>query len=82
MDVKCKRCGEPWEIDYFHDVAAEQETTFDQVRKNFYAKGCEAIEVGMRCDVEYENGSLIAAAQDLLGDDIDGLAATIEDFGL
>ena len=77
MDIRCAKCGEPWDIDYFHDVADEQDKTFDQVREAFYATGCEALECSHG---EGTANPAYAIMQELAGDDIDGLAADLEDF--
>ena len=81
MDLRCIKCGEPWEMDYLHEVAKEQGSTFARVADRFAVKGCEALG-GTHNDFDYENGPAVAAIYDLLGDDIDGAAALIEDFGL
>lgn len=81
MDVRCKHCGEPWDIDFFHDVAEEQGTTFDVIRKDFYKNGCQALD-SSHGDMNYRNGEIISALQDVLGDDIDALAVEIEDYNL
>ena len=54
MDVKCKWCGEPWDIYEMHDVVKALngnpsyggEVTFDDVRQLFYAWGCAAFSEG------------------------------------
>ena len=79
MDIYCKKCREPWDIDTLHDVASEQGRTFDQVRSAFYDTGCEALDC--------RHGNLgydprIEALQELCGDDIDGLASDMEYFGI
>lgn len=81
MDIKCPHCGEPWDIDTFHEVAEEQGTSFSVVRKDFYKNGCQALDTS-HGDMGYENGSVILALQDMLGDDVDALAVMIEDFNL
>lgn len=77
MDVRCSKCGEPWDIDTFHDVAEETGSTFDAVRQAFYADGCAA--VGSRHGDAVAHPAL-AVLQELSGDDVDGLAADLEDF--
>ncbi len=74
MDVYCKRCGEPWEL-----LGITDEFT-DQAKKDFWAgKGCPCCigqpapeKKPFRCELQ-------AALQDILGDDIDGIAAEMED---
>lgn len=79
MDIYCPKCSEPWEIDTLHDVADEQGSSFGEVREDFYRRGCAAI--GTRCNPATvgDASPAIAAAYDLLGDDVDGAASMLED---
>jgi hypothetical protein len=77
MDTRCRNCGEPYEIDYFHDVAEEHGTSFEEVRADFSRRGCVA--VGGKCSSNKAHPA-IGELTDLLGDDIDGLASMLEDF--
>lgn len=89
MDVHCCNCGEPWD-QYFlrHELTEEnagslagEGWTFGQNRL-----------VVLRCPVCPKDGPGLPDAQErtavvteiaaVLGDDEDGLAATLEDFGL
>lgn len=80
MDIKCKKCGEPWDIDTLHDVAEDDRRTFNDVRQDFQSRGCEAL--GGKCNSETHAHPAIGALYDILGDDIDGAAAMFEDFNL
>lgn len=84
MDVKCKFCREPWDIDTFHDAADEQGVTFDDIRVRFQKIGCKAIGWGdCNPDTKTEKPDMaLAMLNELLGDDIDGIAAMTEDFRL
>lgn len=81
MDIRCPKCGEPWEIDSLHEVDG---MTFAQARKKFYKVGCEVFDSSHGYDDS--NASLIAQmGQELMGDDVDGLASMMDDaefFGL
>ena len=80
MDVYCPICAEPWDIDTFHDVAADEGLTFDQVRQGFTREGCAALQCR---PCQPSNDVRALASQTLLelyGDDIDGVAADLEDF--
>jgi hypothetical protein len=83
MDIQCPKCGEPWEIDTLHDYAAENDTTFTKLYRVFRTRGCgEAFaEWRITCipDKDAEARTMLA---EVLGDDVDGYAATLEDFGL
>lgn len=95
MDVYCLKCGEPWEIDSLHDVAEERydskycdcdysseayKKIFDQVRKDFFERGC--VVLGTRCSkvVNPERAAATSALAEYLGDDIDGIAAMLDDI--
>lgn len=72
MDVYCKRCGEPWELDYIQwEVTAEE-------RNHFWAgEDCPACR-GQTVEQPFR-AQVTAALHDMLGDDLDGLAAELED---
>lgn len=89
QDIYCVKCGEPVEVAYLHDVAAEKRFTFQKVLKDFQTRGCKAIlsecnEPDTSTDNRYGITRMEAqsALFDLLGDDVDGAAAMMEDFGL
>lgn len=101
MDIRCPKCGEPWELDCLHDeverrrpdlsyarrgypgyASAEDYATgypraLRDVREDFYRRGCVAIG-GDPCEAT-DRGRTAAAVYDLLGDDLDGAAAMLED---
>lgn len=105
MDIRCRKCGEPWDMDTLHEEVTERfagtdrmrayddsgpckdqklyEPMYHEVRDDFYARGCEAFSFAGPCQ---ESGSdreaLVGALYDELGDDLDGLAAEMEDYGL
>ena len=77
MDLLCRHCREPWENDTLHDVAQETGRTYREVAADFRQDGCEALgtthgegEPSRAADVLYE----------LLGDDMDGAAAMLNDL--
>jgi hypothetical protein len=56
---------------------------FNEVRQEFYNKGCEALtQYGARCEAGAQADPRISMAYDLLGSDIDGAIATLDDMGL
>jgi hypothetical protein len=78
MDLICTHCGEPWDMDaVLHDEP-----------QNFKRSGAAIVA----CPACKENGpaptdlreKLVAAREvgELLGDDVDGYAAELEDLGL
>jgi hypothetical protein len=83
MDIHCRNCGEPWENETLHEVAQEMGTTYSKVAKDFSAKGCKAFDGSdyetshCTADSRAEARGLLA---DLLGDDLDGYASTMDDL--
>jgi len=88
MDIYCPICGEPYDMDEFHDVEG---MTFTQATRNFDATGCAVLADGIRpsyCKADRGPQGVfgLSAAEasgalfDLLGDDIDGIAAMMEDL--
>ena len=79
MDLVCIRCGEPWDMDYvLHDDPAAFE------RKGGKIEHCPACPDEPPRQSRHERARLAAIAElaDVLGDDVDGLAATLEDLHL
>lgn len=76
MDIYCQRCGEPWDVVGLHsgDVTPPERK---QILDGDCCPCCKGKDVKDRplCAEATE------VLMDLLGDDIDGLAATLEDFG-
>ena len=85
MDIYCCRCGEPWEVDTFHDVADDMGRTFGDVVEEFQRAGCVATGWVSGCD-RATGGAAAARAgamsvlSDLLGDDVDGIAAEMAEW--
>ncbi len=76
MDLICQKCGEPWELDYImQELSPEQSAAFRS------GKGCQCCDWGKNAP---EGRPLRADAarvvSELLGDDVDGIAATLDDF--
>lgn len=80
MDLYCSKCGEPWELDTMHDVADENNMTFNEAVAFFRKKGCAALDAS--CNEPANEGRAMAftVLHDLMGDDVDGIAAMLEDF--
>ena len=81
MDVKCRFCTEPIDIDELHSIAEEAGQTFKQVELAFRQKGCTGIGYTHNIiDAEtLGKGKTMGELADLLGDDVDGIAAMIEE---
>ena len=81
MDLLCTNCGEPWDMDHVLHDSPEDFTRKGGVIT--HCPGCPKDGSEPKLD-EKTKMKLEAAAEigELLGDDIDGLAAMLEDFGL
>ncbi len=80
MDLYCPRCSEPWAMDELHEV---EDMTFDQARKLFQRVGCAALDGGTTptCEKDDSLRSMASAVlMDLMGDDLDGVSSTMDDF--
>lgn len=81
MDLYCQQCGEPWEHYY---VVHEMDPELDGgSKKEFLAgKGCPSCHWGKDAPKEKPLVSdAMSAMIDLMGNDLDGVAASLEDFG-
>lgn len=79
MDIRCPVCGEPWDIDELHEVAKEKRVSFSKVRNGFANRGCEAIDASHNANVQ-PGAAEAAILFDMMGDDIDGVAALLDDI--
>lgn len=85
MDIYCVRCGEPWELDTFHDVADERGVSFSVAVEEFRRAGCVATGWVPPCELA-RGGAAAARASamsvlgELLGDDVDGIASEMADY--
>ena len=78
MDLICTCCGEPWDVTY---VLHEEPDGFD--RKGGLIRACPCCHGKEPEDMTDDRRSrlqAVAAAAELLGDDVDGLAALIDDL--
>jgi len=74
MDVYCERCGEPWDA-----YGVEHGDLTPEERRRFWAgQGCPSC-YGKPVERRPFRARLAGALQDILGDDVDGLAAELED---
>ncbi len=79
MDLICTRCGEPWDLDH---VLHEDPTGFDRTGGLIrHCPTCPTEAPQLDAEMRMKLGAVRAMAQ-LLGDDVDGLAAAIADSEL
>lgn len=90
MDIICPKCAEPCDLDYLHDVVEELNyyresddppVTFSSVRADFQRRGCEALGERHNSDRTPEAAEAAGMLYEILGDDIDGAAAMLDDLG-
>lgn len=77
MDIVCTRCGEPWHTDYVRHEAPE----------DFKRKGCLILECPAcrgksvtLSKAQRQRLDIVRELAYLLGDDLDALAATLEEL--
>lgn len=100
MDIYCRHCGEPWDMECLHDEIAERDPAAAKLRGDAYAAvysamraewqrfGCGALYMHLGrpsprfCGYAVSDQRMADASAvlgELLGDDVDGLAAMLED---
>lgn len=67
MDIYCANCGEPWDA-------------LEPDRKEIVRGNCEACRGNPKKRDNSLRTQAVAALAEIAGDDIDGLAADLEDF--
>jgi len=90
MDLRCRHCGEPFDIDEFH---GQESGTWQEWVTAFRQDGCGAVEAcfdGLKPKesepclnspiVDNETLDAIGILDAMFGGDIDGLSAITEDF--
>ena len=76
MDIYCPRCGEPWDVCSLVDDMTQTEAS------NLKAgNGCPCC-AGKEIKSKPERAVLCGALMGIMGDDMDGLASTLDDFGI
>jgi hypothetical protein len=83
MDIKCHKCREPWDMDSLHDLVSEGTyPNFDEAYEAFKQNGCEVFGTSHGELMSPGEQDMYAELAFTLGDDVDGLASMLEDFGL
>jgi len=80
MDINCPKCGEPWDADELHYIAAEHGMTFSQKVTAFSRTGCEVFGEQHADPADQQRALAAAVAFELMGDDVDGVASFLEDY--
>lgn len=77
MDIVCHICLEPIDIAEFHYM----DWSYDESMRRFRRDGCEGIGYSHSAYRNPGAGLIVSELSDLLGDDVDGLASLLDDFG-
>jgi len=79
MDVYCQHCNEPWDT---YTVYHELDDNPKQAKDDFLAgKGCPSCHWGRDGEsTDSFKSQAMAAMNDILGDDIDGMASMMDDY--
>ncbi len=88
MDVKCCKCGEPWDQYYLrHELSDEEKDdgTWEFGDNVLHVKQCPCCDAYSDSPLhdaiqERNRNASMAMLSDMLGDDLDGLASLAEDF--
>ena len=93
MDMRCRRCGEPWDWWYIRDeVLMQGDVDLYPTAKDTGVRFCVGFDFEpgpyiVRCPAckpgnEQDQGiqEVMSAVADILGDDIDGFMAEMEDL--
>ena len=79
MDLPCINCGEPWDMDYvLHEAPHEFTRTHGRIDR---CPACPATGSPPLSAAERARLHAVAELADILGPDIDGFAAELEDLG-
>ena len=80
MDLKCPKCGEPWDNDGLHEVVSEGEyANYQEAYRAFIKDGCGVVFAGRPC-LPDAKANMRSELADLMGDDSDGYMAMMEDM--
>ena len=80
MDIPCVNCGEPWNLDYVLHEAPHAFTRTDG--RIDHCPACPATGQPNLSEEERDRLAMVRELAELSGDDLDGFASELEDFGL
>lgn len=76
MDIYCPRCGEPWDA---YGARQALDMTREEYNSMMEGTGCPCC-AGKEVEKRPVRAEMSAIARDLSGDDVDGMAADLEDM--
>ena len=81
MDIRCPICGEPWDMDELHEVYdGETHVPFKKAYARFMHAGCETFYCSHNEVPDVGKAQAAQVLMEIMGDDVDGVAADLEDF--
>jgi hypothetical protein len=83
MDIYCPKrgCAEPFDNDSLHDAVEDSLfPDYTAALHTFQSKGCEALGFTHSTGNDSGRAEVMDAMFDLMGDDMDGAAAMMEDY--
>ena len=80
MDLYCSRCGEPWDMDYvLHDDPKEFDYHHGRISSCPTCQRTPDSELKLS-PTQKNRADIAGVLADVLGDDVDGIAAEMEDL--
>lgn len=80
MDILCTRCGEPWDVYSLVEDMSPKEA--EDLKAGRGCPCCSKIDSANLHPINDDARYIQRELASVLGEDIDGLAATMEDFNL
>jgi hypothetical protein len=88
MDIYCPTCGEPWDMDELHDAYVEgRKLAYAEARQRFFLNnpqrnGCTVFGATHNAVADTRRATISTVLAEILGDDVDAIAALSEDADL
>lgn len=80
MDIYCPKCSEPYDVDELH-YPDDETLNFNEAKALFMSKGCGEVFGNPDCVAHRTlRGDATLVLNEILGDDIDGVASMLDDF--
>lgn len=76
MDVRCPKCGEPWDSDELHDVPG---MTYKAAWAAFQKRGCAIFGASHSEQPDKTAAAKARILYAMLGDDVDGAASILSE---
>lgn len=80
MDIYCPVCSEPMDVLELHTFTGDTAADFDDARRIFFSDGCGTLYNSPCAKNRTLRSEATLALVDVMGDDVDGIAAMLEDL--